>query len=109
MPLIETIKEKLEKITGFGRPTRREADAALRERKPHAFRFADDGIVPNNAKLPLILYRGPIRTAGAADPAALFEVLFERNGWKNSWRDGIYDYVHYHSKFTRCLGLPTDM
>jgi hypothetical protein len=29
--------------------------------------------VPNNVELALILYRGPIRTAGAPDPAALFE------------------------------------
>jgi hypothetical protein len=58
MPLIETIKEKVEKITGWGRPKRREVDAVLRPRKPNVFRFADDGTVPNNSKLPLILYRG---------------------------------------------------
>jgi hypothetical protein len=34
--------------------------------------------VPNNGKLPLIVYRGPIRAAGAADPAALFEVTAVR-------------------------------
>jgi uncharacterized protein YjlB len=55
--------------------------------------------------LPLILYRGPIRTADAPDPAALFEVLFDRNGWKGSWRDGIYDYVHYHSQIHEVLGI----
>ena len=65
MPLIDSIKEKVEKITGLGRPTRQEVDAVLRPRKASVFRFADDGIVPNNGKLPLILYRGPIRTAGA--------------------------------------------
>jgi len=93
------------KITGWGKPTPREVDAAVRRRKPNVFRFADDGIVPNNGKLPLIVYRGPIRAAGASDPAALFEVLFERNGWKNSWRDGIYDYVHYHSQIHEVLGI----
>jgi len=105
MPLIEILKEKVEKITGWGRPTRREVDAALRERKPNVFRFADDGIVPNNRKLPLIVYRGSVRTAGAADAAALFEVLFERNGWKDSWRNGIYDFVHYHSQIHEVLGI----
>lgn len=105
MPLIETIKEKVERNTGWGRPTRREVDAVLRQRKPNVFRFTDDGIVPNNSRLPLILYRGPIRTLRSADPAALFEVLFERNGWKNSWRDGIYDYVHYHSQIHEVLGI----
>jgi uncharacterized protein YjlB len=105
MPLIETIKEKVEKITGWGRPSRREVDAALRPRKPNVFRFAEDGVIPNNGKLPLIFYRGPIRTAVVSDPAALFEVLFERNGWKSSWRDGIFDYVHYHSQIHEVLGI----
>jgi uncharacterized protein YjlB len=105
MPLIETIKEKVEKITGIGRPTRRDVDTALRPRKPTVLRFADDGVIPNNAKLPLIIYRGAVRTAGAPDPAALLEVLFERNGWKSSWRDGIFDYVHYHSQIHEVLGI----
>ena len=69
------------------------------------FRFADDGLIPNNGKLPLIVYRGPVRTTAASDPAALFETLFERNGWKNSWRDSIYDYVHYHSRIHEVLGI----
>lgn len=105
MPLIDSIKEKVEKITGLGRPTRQEVDAVLRPRKASVFRFADDGIVPNNGKLPLILYRGPIRTAGAPDPAALFEALFERNGWKGSWRNSIYEFVHYHSQIHEVLGI----
>src|SRR6516164_9513005 len=48
MPLMETIKEKVEKITGWGRPKRREVEAVLRPRKPNVFRFADDGTVPND-------------------------------------------------------------
>jgi hypothetical protein len=49
MPLIDTIKEKVEKITGWERPKRREVDAVLRPRKPNIFRFADDGVVPKTA------------------------------------------------------------
>ncbi len=105
MPLIETIKEKVERITGWGRPTRRDVQAALRLRKPNVFRFTDDGLIPNNGKLPLIFYRGVVRTADVPDPAALFEVLFESNGWKSSWRDGIFDCVHYHSQIHEVLGI----
>jgi uncharacterized protein YjlB len=105
MPLIETIKEKVERITGIGRPTQRDVETSLRPRKPTVLRFADDGIIPNNARLPMIFYRGPVRTVGAPDPAALFEVLFARNGWKRSWRDGIFDYVHYHSQIHEVLGI----
>jgi uncharacterized protein YjlB len=31
--------------------------------------------------------------------------VFESNGWGKSWRDGIYDYVHYHSQIHEVLGI----
>jgi uncharacterized protein YjlB len=33
------------------------------------------------------------------------EELFRQNGWGASWRDGIYDYVHYHSRIHDVLGV----
>jgi uncharacterized protein YjlB len=104
MPLIENIKDGIEKIANWSRPSNKDIDAALRPRKPNVFRFADDGVVPNS-RFPLILYRGPLQLANARDPAALFEVLFARNGWKGSWRNGIYDHVHYHSRTHEVLGI----
>jgi uncharacterized protein YjlB len=105
MPLIESVKEKIEKVTGWGRPSRQELVEAVRLRKPNVFRFADDGIIPNNPDLPLLLYRSPVQLAGASDPAALFEEIFAHNGWKDSWRNGIYDFVHYHSRTHEVLGI----
>ena len=67
--------------------------------------FDDDGIIPNNPKLPLVHYRTPVRVSDFDDAAAVFEELFGRNGWKDSWRNGIYDYVHYHSKTHEVLGI----
>jgi uncharacterized protein YjlB len=101
----ETIKRTFERVTGLGRPTRREARTTVRRRKPQAIHFADDGVIPNNPKLPFIRYRGAIALKDAADPAALFEVLFEGNGWGGSWRNGIYDYVHYHPRIHEVLGV----
>jgi uncharacterized protein YjlB len=31
--------------------------------------------------------------------------LSEANGWGDSWRDRIYDYVHYHSRIREVLGI----
>lgn len=53
----------------------------------------------------MIVYRGAVRFAAKLDPAAVLEDLFEENGWGDSWRNGIYDYVHYHSGIHEVLGI----
>ncbi len=40
------------------------------------------------------------------DPAAVWEAIFESNGWGDSWRGEIYDYLHYHSRIHEVLGIP---
>jgi uncharacterized protein YjlB len=105
MTVLESVKERFEKVTGWARRSVRDLDAALRPRKANAFWFKDDGVIPNNPKLPLVLYRSPVRLSGTFDPAAAFEDLFERNGWGDSWRNGIYDYAHYHSRIHEVLGV----
>jgi uncharacterized protein YjlB len=105
MALLEGLKETVEKMTGWARPSHRDLDAAVRSRRPNLFHFRDDGVIPNNPALPLVLYRSPVRLAHAFDPAAVFEELFERNGWGDSWRNGIYDYAHYHSRIHEVLGI----
>jgi len=73
--------------------------------EPLALVFEDDGLVPNNPTLAFVHYRGAADLKVAADPAAVFERLFEANGWGGSWRNGIYDYVHYHPRTHEVLGL----
>ena len=46
-----------------------------------------------------------MRLTQTQDPAAVFEELFESNGWKDSWRNGIYDFLHYHSSTHEVLGI----
>src|SRR4030095_16318675 len=79
--------------------------ARIRPRKPRAVRFKDDGRVPNNPALSFVLYKSAIDIAHIGDPAALFEQAFEANGWGGSWRNGIYDYVHYHPRTHEVLGV----
>jgi uncharacterized protein YjlB len=105
MSIVETAKRTFENVTGYGKPSRDEALARVRARKPRTLRFADDGVTPNNPKLPFVVYRSAVRLAGAADPAAVFEVLFEANRWGDSWRNGIYTYLHYHSRIHEVLGI----
>jgi uncharacterized protein YjlB len=101
----ETAKRAFERLTGIARPSPREAATHIRKRKAWPTRFADDGLIPNNSRLPFIRYRGAVEVKGAADPAAIFERLFEANGWGGSWRNGIYDYVHYHPRTHEVLGI----
>jgi uncharacterized protein YjlB len=103
MSLLEDVKRVAEKATGWKRPD--DPQALLRERKPQTYRFKDDGLIPNHPKWPLVIYKSAVRLPQSLDPAAVFEELFDSNGWEDSWRDGIYDYVHYHSRIHEILGI----
>ena len=64
----ETAKRTFERLTGIGRPSRQEAAAHVRKRKAWPTGFADDGLIPNNPKLPFVHYRGAVNVKGATDP-----------------------------------------
>jgi uncharacterized protein YjlB len=65
--------------------------------------LADDGIFPNNEKLPLLLYRRPFQEKRMGPE--FFEELFRKNGWGGSWRNGIYGMHHFHSTAHEVLGI----
>jgi uncharacterized protein YjlB len=82
------------------------ADAGLeiaRAVEVQAHLFADDGAVPNNPRLPFLVYPGALALGG--DPATAYEALFESNGWSGCWRDGIYRFPHFHSTAHEVLGI----
>jgi uncharacterized protein YjlB len=72
---------------------------------PITHKFADDGRIPNNAALPLVLYRGGISLAGSPDPEDVIEKTFAANNWGDMWRNGIYPYAHYHSMIHEAMGV----
>lgn len=73
--------------------------------RPLAVMFSDDGVIPNNPKLPFLLYQQAIDVADARDPAAVIERVFKHNGWGDMWRNGVYGFVHYHSSIHEVLGV----
>ena len=64
----------------------------------------DDGVFPNNPGLPVVIYQRAVELP-ADDAALTVEQIFKSNRWGNSWRNGIYDYHHYHSTAHEVLGV----
>ena len=63
---------------------------ATKPTEPQTLMFSDDGSVPNNARLPFLIYQGVIDLSGATDPEAAIESVFRDNGWGDMWRNGIF-------------------
>ncbi len=68
-----------------------------------SYRLDDDGRIPNNPALPLLVYRAAV--PADRDAAALFEMRFAEYGWRGAWRNGVYDYHHFHSTAHEVLGI----
>ena len=65
--------------------------------------FEDDGLVPNNP-MPFVVYKQVLNVAND-QPEKTIEDLFGANGWGDMWRDGIFDYLHYHATVHEALGI----
>ena len=70
---------------------------------PLTFTFQDDGLVPNNP-MPFLVYKGAVDVENG-HPEKTIEGLFGANGWGDMWRNGVYDYLHYHATVHEALGV----
>lgn len=68
------------------------------------FLIKENGFFPNNAALPVLLYKGALHLPEDGKDDLVKEV-FQQNDWGNAWVDGIYDYHHYHSITHEVLGV----
>jgi uncharacterized protein YjlB len=48
--------------------------------KPEILQLGPNGWMPNNARLPVLLYRGVVNATGN-DPASAYEAIFRRTSW----------------------------
>lgn len=65
--------------------------------------FQPDNNIPNNQKLPLLLYRQVFGESKNLE--AQFKDAFKQNKWGGSWTNGVFSYHHYHSKAHEVLGV----
>lgn len=105
MAMLEQTKKAADTAPGPARPRKEALAALVKPRPPELDRFEDDGETPNNPALPLVIYRAAVDRPPDLDPAAIFEGLFSANGWPDSWRNGIYDFLHFHSRTHEVLGI----
>ena len=71
--------------------------------EPLTFVFEDDGLVPNNP-MPFLVYKGAVDVDERSSRED-HRGLFGANGWGAMWRNGVYDYLHYHATVHEALGV----
>lgn len=64
-----------------------------------------NGYFPNSA-LPVLVYRQVLQLPDQRNRAAgIVQKLVLSHGWANTWRNGIYDFHHYHSNTHECMAV----
>ncbi|WP_373864477.1 cupin [Paraburkholderia unamae] len=95
-------------LHSFNTPHQSRKPAERRAPEPaggvEAFHLGPHGWVPNNARLPVVVYRRAL-APGTQDLARAFTERFEANEWPVQWLDGVFDYHHFHSTAHEVLGV----
>lgn len=71
--------------------------------EPEKYHFKEDELAPNNPDLLVLIYSEAFEKQDGLDD--VMEKTFTKNGWGGIWRDGIFDYVHFHSNAHEVLGI----
>jgi uncharacterized protein YjlB len=86
---------------GLGAAAR--AEANVQNVHVEHLQLSPNGWMPNNERLPVLLYRRAWTPSG--NLADLMEQAFQKNAWPPQWRNGVYDFHHYHSTAHEVLGF----
>src|SRR5215217_4143287 len=65
------------------------------ETEVREYLFEDDGRIPNNPTLPLLVY--PQALDSSEQDSLRCKELLAENSWGGVWVDGVSSYHHYHS------------
>lgn len=71
--------------------------------EPEKYHFKEDELAPNHPDLLVLIYSEAFEKGD--NLADVMEKTFAQNGWGGAWRDGIFDYLHYHSNAHEVLGI----
>lgn len=75
----------------------------MKEQKIISHLLEENGQIPNNPSLPLLVYQQVLDISD--DLKEQFEKAFKENKWGGSWVNGVFDYHHYHSTAHEVLGV----
>ncbi|MGO7018613.1 cupin [Rhizobium leguminosarum] len=64
--------------------------------------FEADEWVPNNSRLPVLYYHSVFITENGSEE---FARVFTSHGWQGVWRNGVFDFQHYHLGAHEVLGV----
>ncbi|QDH16733.1 cupin [Swingsia samuiensis] len=77
--------------------------AMASDTRVETFMLKKNGWVPNNERLPVIVYRNFLESGPEKED--IYEALFNQNDWPARWRNGVYSFHHYHSLGHEVLGF----
>lgn len=61
------------------------------------FLFPNDGSIPNNPRLPMIVHTRAFDRPASGENIRRVEKAMQANGWAPAWHNGIYPFPHYHA------------
>lgn len=67
------------------------------------YHLIDDGSIPNNPSLPLLVYEQALPEDKMGSSSC--KQFLSQHGWAGAWLNGIYDYHHYHSTAHEVLAV----
>jgi uncharacterized protein YjlB len=71
---------------------------------PEVLQLSRNGWMPNNPDLPVLIYHA-VADGPPEQLASQMEAEFRQNGWPPQWRNGVYNFHHYHSTAHEVLGF----